>query len=116
MLSLVRPCNARNRLTTRVGYVLAAILLLGFVGPAPAEVTVSVDRYPVRVNESFQLVFSNDVTPDREPDFSLLQPHFTILGNKRGSSTRIVDGEYQRRIDWTLPCRRSASTTSAVNR
>ncbi len=117
MLSLVRPCNARNRLTTRVGYVLAAILLLGFVGPAPAEVTVSVDRYPVRVNESFQLVFSNDVTPDREPDFSLLQPHFTILGNKRGSRTRIVDGEYQRRIDWTLqlmPKRVGEATVPAV--
>jgi hypothetical protein len=102
MVSSVRPRNACNRVTTLFGYVLAGILLLGFVGPASAEVTVSVDRHPLRVNESFRLIFSSDDTPNDDPDFSILRQHFTILGNKRGSSTRIVDGQYQRRIDWTL--------------
>jgi hypothetical protein len=85
-----------------IGIVFAGILLLGFVAPAPAEITVSVDRYPVRVNESFQLVFSTDGKLNIDPDFSVLQQHFTILGNNRGSSTRVVDGVYQRRFNWTL--------------
>lgn len=84
------------------GTVFAGILLLGFVAPASAEVTVSVDRYPLRVNESFHLVFSTDGTSSIDPDFSILQQHFTILGTNRGNSTRIVDGVYQRRFDWDL--------------
>jgi hypothetical protein len=77
-------------------------LLFGFARPGLAEVTVSIDRDPLRVNESFQLVFSTDYTPDHEPDFSPLQRHFTILGNNRGSSFFLVDGNYRRSIEWTL--------------
>jgi hypothetical protein len=77
-------------------------LLFGFAGPTLAGVTVSVDRNPVPVNESFELLFSIGDLPQREPDFSILRQHFTILGNNLGSSTRIIDGEFQHRIEWTL--------------
>jgi hypothetical protein len=87
---------------TLIGYVFAGLLLFGFARPALAEVKVSIDRDPVKVNESFQLVFSIDYMLDHEPDFSILQQHFTILGNNRGSSVSIIDGEYQRSMKWTL--------------
>jgi hypothetical protein len=56
----------------------------------------------VQVNESFQLVFSLEQSPDDDPDFSTLQQHFTILGNSRSNSISIVNGEYQRSVKWTL--------------
>ena len=96
MVSVVRPCD---RL---IGCVFAGILLFGFAGPMLAGVTVSVDRNPVRVDESFRLVFTSDYTPDHEPDFSVLQQRFTILGNDRSSSVTLVEGEYQRSTEWTL--------------
>jgi hypothetical protein len=61
---------------TLIGTVFAGLLLFGFARPGLAEVTVSIDRDPLRVNESFQLVFSSDYTPDHDPDFSSLQRHF----------------------------------------
>jgi hypothetical protein len=87
---------------TLIGTVFAGLLLFGFAKPALAEATVSVDRNPVPVNESFELLFSTDYTPDHDPDFSPLQRHFTILGNNRGSSFSLVDGNYRRNIEWTL--------------
>jgi hypothetical protein len=48
---------------TLIGTVFAGLLLFGFAKPALAEATVSVDRNPVPVNESFELLFSTDYTP-----------------------------------------------------
>ncbi len=87
---------------TLIGTVFAGLLLFGFAKPTLAEVKVSVDRIPVQVNQSFELEFSIDYRPEQDPDFSILQQHFTILGNKRSSSIGLIDGEYQRSIEWTL--------------
>jgi hypothetical protein len=81
------------------GIVLLWTLL--FALPA-AAVEVTIDRNPVQVNESFQLVFSTDHNPSRDPDFSVLQQHFLVLGNNRSNSISIVNGEYQRSVKWTL--------------
>jgi hypothetical protein len=47
---------------------LKVLVLLIFAGlqQVAAEVQVSIDRNPVQVNESFQLVFSLDADPDRD--------------------------------------------------
>jgi hypothetical protein len=83
-------------------FLLATLLFAVGLQQAGAEVRVNVDRNPVQVNESFQLVFSVDQSPDRDPDFSSLQQHFLILGNSRTNSISIVNGEYQRSVKWTL--------------
>ena len=67
-----------------------------------AEVDVTIDRNPVQVNESFQLVFSLDRDPKQNPDFSILQEDFLILGNNRTNSISIINGQYQRSVKWTL--------------
>lgn len=87
---------------TLVASLLMLTLALTGVAPVAAAVDVTIDRNPVQVNESFQLVFSLDHNPDRDPDFSILQQHFLILGNNRSSSISIINGEYQRSIKWTL--------------
>ena len=82
--------------------LVSVLLLLAGLQQVMAEVEVTVDRNPVQVNESFQLVFSLDQSPDDDPDFSILQQHFMILGNSRSNSISIVNGEYQRSVKWTL--------------
>ena len=82
---------------------LALMLMMILAVPvAIAEVKVSIDRNPVQVNESFQLVFSLDHNPDKDPDFSILQQHFQVINNNRSSSISIINGKYQRSVNWTL--------------
>lgn len=79
------------------------LLLVLLVSPVlQAAITVTVDRNPVHVNESFQLFFEADETPDGDPDFSALQQHFSILNTSQNSSISIINGNYQRSIKWTL--------------
>ncbi len=84
--------------------LLCIALLLGCVwaAAAVAEIEVNIDRNPVRVNESFQLVFTLEQSPDNDPDFSSLQQHFQILGNNRSSSISIINGEYRRSVKYSL--------------
>jgi len=82
--------------------LLTGGLLLLLLLPAQAEVEVSIDRRQVQVNESFQLVFSLDHSPDEEPDFSALQKHFMLLDNSRNNSISIIKGDYKRSVKWVL--------------
>jgi len=83
-------------------FLISVLLLLGGLQQVSAAVQVSIDRNPVQVNESFQLVFSLDADPDRDPDFSALQQDFLILSNRRSSGISIINGEYQRSLKWDL--------------
>src|SRR5210317_1026940 len=79
------------------------LFLIVLVSPVlQAAVTVTVDRNPVHVNESFQLFFEADETPDGDPDFSALRQYFTILNTSQNSSISIINGNYQRSIKWSL--------------
>ena len=83
-------------------FLVAVLLLLGGLQQVAAGVQVSIDRNPVQVNESFQLVFSLDADPDRDPDFSALQQDFLVLSNRRSSGISIINGQYQRSVKWGL--------------
>ncbi|MEE8365436.1 MAG: BatD family protein [Gammaproteobacteria bacterium] len=76
--------------------------LLGFSHLAKAEITVTIDRKPVHVNESFQLFFEADQKPDRNPDFSPLQKDFVLFNSSQSNSISIINGDYRRSIKWTL--------------
>ncbi len=84
----------------RYSFFLFVFLLV--VQQAGAAISVSVDRNPVHVNESFQMVFESNESPDDDPDFSPLQQHFVILNTSQNSSISIINGDYQRSIKWTL--------------
>ncbi|MFM8340638.1 MAG: BatD family protein [Methylomonas sp.] len=90
----------RQRLVLR-GLLFAA-LLFSMVLAQAAEIDVSVDRNPVNLNDSFQLMFSADDDPDGKPDFSVLQPQFEILNQQRSSSSSWVNGKSQHNQQWTL--------------
>ena len=81
---------------------LFLFLLLMVSGLAEAAITVSIDREPVHVNESFQLFFEASESPDDDPDFSPLQQYFDILNTSQSSQISIINGDYKRSIKWTL--------------
>ena len=80
------------------------LILLNFVPTRAfsAQITVSFDRNPVSLNESFQIVFTADETPDNDPDFSPLEQNFEILGQSQSSNSSWINGQSSKTIQWTL--------------
>lgn len=74
-----------------------------FIGPAyAAEIQVSVDRNPVNLNESFQIIFSSSEQPDGNPDFTPLEADFEILNQQRSSNVSWINGQSSRSERWIV--------------
>ena len=80
------------------------VLLASVVCPAAwaAGISVSLDRNPVPLNESFSVIFSADAEPDGDPDFSPLAADFEILNQSHSSQMSVENGRYSKRITWQL--------------
>ena len=81
-----------------------AILLLGLASQLvwATDISVSVDRNPVTVDESFNITFSASESPDGDPDFSPLEHDFTVLNQSQSSNSSWVNGQYSKTIRWTV--------------
>ncbi len=80
------------------------LLLLNFA-PAnvfAAQIGVSFDRNPVSLDESFQIIFTANETPDSDPDFSPLEQDFEVLGQSQSSSSSWINGQSSKTIQWTV--------------
>ncbi|MGZ5056044.1 MAG: BatD family protein, partial [Methylobacter sp.] len=80
------------------------LLLLSFT-PAialAAQIGVSFDRNPVSVDESFQIIFTANESPDNDPDFSPLEQDFEILGQSQSSNSSWINGRSSKTIQWTI--------------
>ena len=84
---------------TRGPWMLAMTLIAGFAHAA--EIVTWVDRNPVAIGESFQLVFEGE-TFSGQPDLSELTANFDILGQSRNSSVNIANGRSTRTTQWTF--------------
>ncbi len=67
-----------------------------------AAITVSVDRSPVVIDESFQIIFESDSSVNDEPDFTSLRNDFDILSQSHRSSINMINGHYSRSTRWIL--------------
>ncbi len=67
-----------------------------------AEISISVDRNPVVVDDSFQLIFESDKKVKGAPDFSPLKKSFTILNTGRRSNTQIINGDVKLSQQWIV--------------
>ncbi len=74
----------------------AFVLLLLSMGAQAARISVQTDRSPVAVDETFQLIFTVDGEPDGEPDFSVLDKDFEVLGSSQSRNISIVNGKTSR--------------------
>ena len=79
-------------------------LLLLTIAPftLAARIEVTVDRNPVNLNDSFQVIFTAKEDPDADPDFSPLERDFSILHQSQGSSSSWINGQTSKTIQWTL--------------
>ena len=83
--------------------ILIFNLLLLFAAQVPAaDIQVSVDRNPVNVNESFQIIFSASQSPDGNPDFLPLQENFEILDQQHSSNASWINGRSSRTEQWVV--------------
>jgi hypothetical protein len=83
---------------------LFLLLLLSFA-PAvvfAAQISVSFDRNPVSLDESFQIIFTANGTPDNDPDFTPLEQDFEILGQSQSSNSSWINGRSSKTVQWTL--------------
>ncbi|MDP1664009.1 MAG: BatD family protein [Methylobacter sp.] len=80
------------------------LLLLNFVpgNVFAAQISVSFDRNPVSLDESFQIIFTANDTPDNDPDFGPLEQDFEILGQSQSSNSSWINGQSSKTIQWTL--------------
>jgi hypothetical protein len=67
-----------------------------------AEIKVSVNRNPVNIDESFQIIFTATESPDDDPDFSPLEQDFDILSQSNNSNSSWINGKSSKTIQWTL--------------
>ncbi len=79
-------------------------LLFVLVSSAQAVINIqaSVDRNPVSINESFQIIFTANDSPDDDPDFSVLNKDFEVLNQSHSSKSSWINGQSSKIIEWTL--------------
>jgi len=82
--------------------ILLNLCLILLPQQAAAQINASIDRNPVNLNESFQIIFTATDTPDGEPDFSPLEQDFSILNQSQSSSSSWINGKSSNTIQWTL--------------
>jgi hypothetical protein len=83
------------------GRLWMLIVLMAIGSDAFAAVTVRADRNPVRITESFRVVFEVDGEVLGKPDFSALSQDFEVIGTSQGTSVNVVNGRMQRSTSWT---------------
>ncbi|MFA6052378.1 MAG: BatD family protein [Methylobacter sp.] len=81
--------------------ILSAFLLAPQTVSA-AQIDVSLDRNPVSLDESFEIIFTAAESPDGAPDFSPLEQDFEILSQSQSSNSSWVNGQSSKTIQWTL--------------
>ncbi len=80
------------------------LLFLTLVSPRSfaVDIQVSVDRNPVSIDESFQIIFTATESPDEDPDFSPLEQDFSILNQSTSSSSSWVNGQSSKTVKWIV--------------
>ena len=80
------------------------LLFLTLVSPRSfaVDIQVSVDRNPVSIDESFQIIFTATESPDDDPDFSPLEQDFSILNQSTSTSSSWVNGQSSKTVKWIV--------------
>ena len=91
---------------TQSYYWLAAMLVISLALYSQlvnaASITVSADRNPVSLNESFHLIYKSNGSVDDDPDFSPLKPYLDILSRSQSSNMSFINGSFSSSKTWTL--------------
>ncbi|MEQ1543928.1 BatD family protein [Methyloglobulus sp.] len=112
VLDLGNPCrddelyrHQKPLIATMLSYFLLILVLIFGIAPHQtfaADISTSVDRNPVSIDESFKIFFTANDTPDSDPDFAPLQQDFAIVNQGQSTSSSWVNGNYTKSIRWTV--------------
>ncbi|MFA5983637.1 MAG: BatD family protein [Methylococcaceae bacterium] len=67
-----------------------------------AEISASVDRPSINLDDSFRLTFTATESPDGEPDFSALEEDFEVINQSKSSQSSLINGTFSKTIQWSL--------------
>ena len=81
--------------------ILSLFILIFSLHTQAAEVSVTVDRGSIRLNESFMLTFEGD-SLEGSPDFSQLKQNFDIINHQRSQQMSIINGQVSRSLKLIL--------------
>jgi hypothetical protein len=98
---LLKPEEERRFFASLVFFLLILLMLFSH-GTFAADITVSLDRNPVNLDESFQIMFTTTESPDDDPDFTPLEQDFSILNQTNSSSSSWVNGKSSKTVLWTV--------------
>jgi len=82
--------------------LLFSITVLLAYAPAQAALQAFVDRNPVVEGKPFTLTLKSDEDLDGNPELSVLQQNFELLGQTKGSRLQIINGTSSRSIQWQI--------------
>ncbi len=83
-------------------FLITAVLLLTAVTALAANITASVSRNPVTLDESFSLILKAEGQVSGEPNLSPLKKDFEVLGTSQSTSMNYVNGNFSRKTVWTI--------------
>ena len=86
-------------------YTLLILLLLLVLSPAlslSAQLKAVPDRTWVGLDESFNLELRADGSLDGDPDLSVLEQDFELLGRSQSSQMQIINTDITRTTTWSL--------------
>ncbi|MBN8431780.1 protein BatD [Microbulbifer salipaludis] len=83
---------------------LCALLLLALsLGASAQELTASVDRNELAINETFTLTLRySGGQRGGQPDFDLLEQDFEVLSRQQSNQYRVINGQAESFVEWTL--------------
>lgn len=82
--------------------LLIALIISALAGGSYAGVTAKLEREQIRINETVRLLIETDAAGESQPDLSMLEQHFKIIGRSSGQNISIVDGKQSVVRRWTI--------------
>ncbi len=97
---IMKPTSStiKNWLSHVVGFLLMLTGLNVFAG----NLTASVDRDTLGLEETFTLVLRYDEQINATPDYELLQKDFDILNTQSGTQMSIINGNMEASTEWKI--------------
>jgi len=86
----------------KFSFLYLLIFLVSIQSALAVEIKTTLDRNPVSVNESVQLIFTATASPDDDPDFGPLEKDFEILNQSQSSNSSWINGKSSKTIQWKL--------------
>jgi hypothetical protein len=84
-------------------FFVFGLLLLALACPSyAASVRAEVDRNPVRLGETLNLTLNAEEETDVDPDLSVLETDFRVLGTSQSQQVSMMNGKVTRSVQWSV--------------